>query len=154
MGSPKPHLLCSGACLTSWPAGGSSSDLGEARTVRGTARQIGLGGGGGGEGLGHWGGVGGGDQGWGWGADHVDGGCWTQQLHGPRWAQWPIETGRLAVAAPQAAQAPVGCLAVAAVGVAHGTVVQGHWGRSGSTLRRLPFAAHPARPALPPPNSP
>lgn len=86
--------------------------------------------------------LGGGDQGWDWGADHVDGGCWTQQLHGPRWAQWPIETGRLAVAAPEAAQAPVGCLAVAAVRMAHGTVVQGHWGRSGSTLRRLPFLPH------------
>lgn len=62
----------------------------------------------------------------GWGAHHVNAGHGTQELHGPRWAQWPITTGGLAVAAPQAAQAPIGRLAVAAVRVAHGTVVQGH----------------------------
>lgn len=60
------------------------------------------------------------------GAHRVNAGHGTQQFHGPRWTQWPITTGGLAVATPQAAQAPIGRLAVAAVGVAHGTVVQGH----------------------------
>lgn len=73
-----------------------------------------------GEGRGRWGG------GRRLGAHCVNAGSGTQQLHGPRGAQRTIATGRLAVAAPHAAQTPTGRLAAAAVRVVHGAVIQGH----------------------------